>query len=149
MPLRIMVLHGPNIDQLGDPQYHVSGVIGGALTLETLSQHIRKKADALGVEIFERQSNHEGALIDFVHEHTGKLDGIMINPAGLSGYGNALRQAIFDQKVPVACVHFGNSLSWDPNIFIEAKFFVAGLGWRSYIAALEAMTVYLQQGHLD
>ncbi len=99
--MKILVLHGPNLNVLGQrdsSQYGVKTLdeINQELLMIAVKQHIT-------LEIF--QSNHEGALIDTIQKSRGVVDGILINPGALTHYGYSLRDALEDSKLPIVEVH--------------------------------------------
>ena len=90
------------------------------------------------------QSNHEGALVDFLHKHIDTAAGAILNPAGLTQFGVSLHDAIKTMPFPVIEVHISNRHAreeWRHHSIISsaAKATVEGLGWRSYIEALRAV----------
>jgi len=96
----------------------------------------------LGLEIF--QSNHEGALIDKLHERIDSAAGALVNPAGLTQHGVPLHDAIKAMPFPVLEVHMSNIAArepWRAHSIISPAVHgtVQGLGWRSYTAALRAL----------
>ena len=99
--MRILVVNGPNLNMLGKrDQSHY-----GSKTLDEINTAIAERASELDVEIFYFQSNHEGALIDYIQEQTAGSDGIIINPGALTHYGLSLMDALIDAKLPVVEVH--------------------------------------------
>src|SRR5436853_5508893 len=103
-PMRMLVLHGPNLDLLGrrEPQIY------GTMTLAEINQRLQALARSLEVELVIVQSNHEGALVDALHEHIDKAAGAVINPAGLTQHGVSLHDAIKAMPFPVLEVHLSN-----------------------------------------
>lgn len=103
-PLRILVLHGPNLNRLGkrEPQVY------GTMTLAELNQHIRDVAATLNVNTTELQSNHEGVLIDALHAADGGFDGIVFNPGAFTHYSYALRDAVASIRPPCVEVHLSD-----------------------------------------
>ena len=136
----ILVLHGPNLNALGwrNPEHY------GTLTLDDVNRLIGERAAMVGVEVECLQSNHEGALIDFLQERRGRIDGVVINAGALTHYGLALKDALTDAGVPVIEVHLSNihaRESWRRHSVLAdtVRGQIAGLGWRGYTAAVEAM----------
>ena len=139
-PMRILVLHGPNLNLFGrrEPQIY------GTMTLAEINQRLEALARSLKVELVIVQSNHEGALVDALHEHMDKAAGAVINPAGLTQHGVSLHDAIKAMPFPVIEVHMSNIAAreqWRHHSIISsaAKGTIQGLGWRSYAAALRVL----------
>ncbi len=138
--MKILLINGPNLNNLGkrDP------TIYGSKTLADIEGLVKKRAQELKVDIETFQSNSEGALIDFIQQHTQGANGIIINPGALSHYGLSLRDALEDTKLPIIEVHLSNihAREWFRHrsiIASIAKAQITGLGWRGYIAALESL----------
>jgi 3-dehydroquinate dehydratase-2 len=138
--MRILVLHGPNLNLFGrrEPQIY------GTMTLAQINQRLEALARELEVELVIVQSNHEGALVDALHEHIDKAAGAVINPAGLTQHGVSLHDAIKAMPFPVIEVHMSNIAAreeWRHHSIISsaAKGTIQGLGWRSYAAALRVL----------
>lgn len=100
----IWVINGPNLNLLGIRE---PGIYG-SLSLQGIEDRLRKVADNAGIEITFFQSNHEGAIIDRIHEAMGQADGILLNPGALTHYSYAVRDAISSVKVPTVEVHLSN-----------------------------------------
>jgi len=139
-PMRILVLHGPSLNLFGrrEPQIY------GTLTLAEINQRLEALARELEVELVIVQSNHEGALVDALHEHMDQAAGAVINPAGLTQHGVSLHDAIKAMPFPVIEVHMSNLAAreeWRHRSIISsaAKGTIQGLGWRSYAAALRVL----------
>lgn len=139
--MRVLVIQGPNLNLLGerDPSIY------GALSLEALHDHLRKRAAELEIEIAFYQSNSEGALIDFLQQQAHQVSGIIINPGALTHYGLALREALADTKLPFVEVHLSNIHAredWRRRSVVAeiALGQISGLGWHGYIAALNFLT---------
>jgi 3-dehydroquinate dehydratase-2 len=144
--MRILVLHGPNLNLLGrrEPQLY------GSVTLEELDARLRALAGELGVELVIEQSNHEGELLDLLHRHIDSAAGALLNPAGLTQHGVSLHDAIKAMPFPVIEVHITNIAAREPwrhgsIIAPAARGTVQGLGWRSYGAALRALVEILRE----
>jgi len=138
--MKILVLHGPNLNLLGRREPHIYG----KMTLDELNQRLKKLAGELQVELAIVQSNHEGDLVDALHKHMDEAAGAIVNPAGLTQHGVSLHDAIKTMPFPVIEVHISNRHSreeWRGHSIISpaAKGTVEGLGWRSYTAALRAL----------
>jgi len=144
--MKILVLHGPNLNLLGrrEPQIY------GAMTLAEINRKLEDLAKELRVELTVFQSNHEGALVDMLHKHIDEAAGALLNPAGLTQFGVSLHDAIKTMPFPVIEVHISNRHTreeWRGHSIISpaVKGTVEGLGWRSYTAALRALVEILQE----
>jgi len=138
--MKILVLHGPNLNLLGRREPHVYG----SMTLADVNRKLKALARELKVELVVFQSNQEGLLVDLLHKHIDDAAGALINPAGLTQYGVSLHDAIKTMPFPVIEVHISNRHAreeWRHHSIISsaAKGTVEGLGWRSYTAALRAL----------
>jgi len=138
--MRILVIHGPNLNILGKREKSIYG----EKTLDEIDALLRKEAQALNVEVVTFQSNHEGALIDFIQEQADSAQGIIINPGALTHYGFSLLDALVDSKLPVIEVHLSNIYhreEWRARSVIApiAEEQIIGLGWRGYMTALQVL----------
>lgn len=144
--MKILVLHGPNLNLFGRREPHIYGT----MTLAEINQKLEALARELKTELIVFQSNHEGALVDMLHKHMDDVQGALINPAGLTQYGVSVHDAIKAMPFPVIEVHMSNIAAreeWRHHSIISsaAKGTVQGLGWRSYTAALRALVETLQE----
>lgn len=138
--MKILVLHGPNLNLFGRREPHIYGTT----TLAQINDRIDALAVELGVEVAKIQSNHEGVLIDFLHQHIDDAQGALVNPAGLTQHGVPLHDAIKAMPFPVVEVHMSNIAAreaWRTHSIISpaVKGTVQGLGPHSYLAALRAL----------
>lgn len=138
--MRILVLHGPNLNLFGRREPHIYGTT----TLAQIDDMLGRLAAELGVTLATLQSNHEGALIDFLHEHIDKADGALVNPAGLTQHGVPLHDAIKAMPFPVIEVHMSNIAAretWRHHSIISpaVKGTIQGLGRHSYLQGLRAI----------
>jgi 3-dehydroquinate dehydratase II len=144
--MKILVLHGPNLNLFGRREPHIYGT----MTLAEIDERIRALAGELGVEVETFQSNHEGALLDKLHERMDEVQGCVINPAALTQHGVGLHDAIKAMPFPVVEVHMSNIHAreeWRRHSIVSpaAKAVVAGFGWRSYTAAFRALVEQLKE----
>jgi 3-dehydroquinate dehydratase II len=137
---RILVLHGPNLNKLGkrDPNIY------GRTTLAEINDRLRAHGAELGYEVVTFQSNHEGALIDSMQEEAPNIVGIVINPGGLTHTSYSLRDALKDTDRPIIEIHMSNvhareAFRHESLIAPICVAQIAGLGWRGYLHALEAL----------
>jgi 3-dehydroquinate dehydratase-2 len=138
--MKILVLHGPNLNLLGRREPHIYG----ATTLGDVNAKLESLARELQVTLVVLQSNHEGALVDALQKHMDDAAGAIINPGGLTQHGVSLHDAIRAMPFPVIEVHMTNRHAreeWRGHSIISpaVKGMVEGLGWRSYTAALRAL----------
>jgi 3-dehydroquinate dehydratase-2 len=138
--MKILVLHGPNLNLFGRREPHIYGTT----TLAEINERLQTLARELKVELDVLQSNHEGVLVDFFHKHMDSAAGAILNPAGLTQHGVSLHDAIKAMPFPVIEVHMSNIAAreeWRHHSIISSavKGTVQGLGWRSYAMALRAV----------
>ena len=139
--MKILVLHGPNLNLFGRREPHIYGTT----TLAQINDMLAKLAGELGVTLETIQSNHEGALIDFLHQHIDTAQGALVNPAGLTQHGVPLHDAIKAMPFPVVEVHMSNLATREPwrhhSIISPAvKGTIQGFGPRSYLQGLRVVT---------
>ncbi len=145
--MRILVLHGPNLNLLGirEPQLY------GTASLDEINKRIMQWANREGIEADIRQSNLEGELVTWIQEAIGRYQGIVINPAAYTHTSIALRDAIVSAGIPTVEVHLSNIYRREP--FRHQSFIagvavgqVSGFGSDSYLLGLQAIVEHLRKG---
>ena len=144
--MKILVLHGPNLNLFGRREPHIYGTT----TLPEINDKLRALAAKLEVQVELFQSNHEGGLIDKLHENIDSAQGALVNPAGLTQYGVPLHDAIKAMPFPVLEVHMSNIAAreeWRRHSIISpaVRATIQGLGWRSYTAGFAALVEMLRE----
>jgi 3-dehydroquinate dehydratase II len=145
-PLNVLVLHGPNLNLLG---LREPGIYG-SLSLVEINRQLEAEGQKLAVTVSTMQSNHEGVLVDAIHDALGKHQGILINAGAYTHTSVALRDAIAAVNLPTVEVHLSNIYkreefrhhSYIAPIAIGQ---ISGFGSQSYILGLQALVHYLIQ----
>ena len=143
--MNVLLINGPNLNMLGQRDESLYG----SMKIADIVKKIKVMSVELGVQLDYYQSNHEGDLVDHIQSSSSESDGIIINPGALTHYGLSLRDALLDAQLPVIEVHLSNihareeyrRMSVVTSLSVGQ---VAGLGWKGYIYALEAMVEYLR-----
>ncbi len=143
--VRMLLLHGPNLNILGRRRPEVYG----RTTMKQINEMVRARAEELGWEILVFQSNHEGGLIDYLQAHGDECDGVIINPGALTHYGLSLRDALEAVEAPVVEVHLTNVHTREEfrrtSVISPVTLGqVVGFGPGGYIAALDLLVAYVQ-----
>jgi len=142
--LYILVLHGPNLNLLGQRE---PGVYGSA-TLNDINKLLEREAQALQVKVSIQQSNHEGVLVDAIHSMLGHHQGLLINAGAYTHTSVAIRDAIASVNIPAVEVHLSNIYrreAFRHHSFIAAVAIgqISGFGSESYRLGLQALVTYL------
>jgi 3-dehydroquinate dehydratase-2 len=141
----VLVLHGPNLNLLGTREPEIYG----HLTLADINRDLQTLGEAWEARIEAKQSNHEGQLIDWIHAARDQVQGIVINPGGLTHTSVALRDAISGVGLPCVEVHLSNIHKREPfrHVSMTAAVCVGsvlGFGPNSYALGLRALLDYLR-----
>ena len=143
--MNVLLINGPNLNMLGQRDESLYG----SMKIADIVKKIKVMSVELGVQLDYYQSNDEGGLVDHIQSSSPESDGIIINPGALTHYGLSLRDALLDAQLPVIEVHLSNihareeyrRMSVVTSLSVGQ---VAGLGWKGYKYALEAMVEYLR-----
>lgn len=140
MNRKILIMHGPNLNLLGERE---PGIYGDT-NFETVNQHLMAYAQSLGLDAEVFQSNHEGALIDKLHESRKEFAGVVLNAGAYTHYSYAIADAIKAIKIPVIEVHISNIFARDAfrsNSVIApvCAGSISGFGLLSYDLAVQAL----------
>ncbi len=140
MAQRILLLNGPNLNLLGTREPEIYG----GETLQDVERKVTAAAATHGLAVEFLQSNHEGVLIDAIHEARGNADAIIINPGGLTHTSVALRDALSGVEMPVVEVHISNihrreEFRHHSYISAVAEASIVGAGTHGYVLAVELL----------
>ena len=146
-PRGVLALHGPNLNLLGTRE---PGIYG-SVTLADIDRRLQAEGERLGLAVRCLQSNHEGALIDALHEARAWAAGVLFNPGGYTHTSVALRDAIVAARLPVVEIHLSNTEAREPfrhksMVAAVCVGTVRGFGWRSYLLGLQALAGVLDAG---
>jgi 3-dehydroquinate dehydratase-2 len=143
--MRLLLVNGPNLNTLGDRE----ALIYGTTTLAEIEAAVAARAAALGAEALAFQSNHEGAIIDWLQREKAAAHGIVINAGALTHTSIALRDAIAGAALPTVEVHISNV--WKREPFRHESFLspvvngvIAGLGVQGYLLAVDALVTIIK-----
>ncbi len=144
---KVLVIHGPNLNLLGEREPSVYG----SMTLAEIDRRLQALARAEEASVETFQSNHEGAIIDRVHTARGRYDAIVINAGALTHYSFAIRDAIAAIALPVIEVHLSNIHARDAfrHTSVIAPVVdgqIVGLGLHSYLLGLRAALALVERG---
>ena len=138
--LKVLVLHGPNLNMLGEREPEIYG----HKSLDELNERLNEISQDLGINLLTEQSNYEGKLIELLQEARKWADGVIFNPGGYTHTSVALRDTIAGIEIPVIEVHLSNvdaresfrRISYLSPVCLGR---ISGFGWRSYSLALQAL----------
>lgn len=144
--MKILVLHGPNLNLLGTREPEVYG----SMMLADINTRLMELGKEFGAELKCSQSNHEGALIDALQDAQTWADGVVFNPGGYTHTSVALRDAIAAMTIPVIEVHLSNVYAREEFrhtslISGVCKGKITGFGWRSYTLGLRVLAETLKE----
>ncbi len=144
--MRILVIHGPNLNLLGKREPEIYG----STTIDEINTLLKKEAKTLGADVEFSQSNSEGEIVNTIQEAMESFDGIVINPAAYTHTSVAIRDAIASTAIPTIEVHISNIFrreDFRKKSFISGVSIgvVSGLGIDSYLLGLRGMVSYLKK----
>jgi 3-dehydroquinate dehydratase II len=144
--IKILVLHGPNLNMLGTREPEIYG----KTTLEQINDRLRGLAANLNSEVEPFQSNSEGELIDIIQKKSAEIGGMIINLGAYTHYSLALRDAISGLAKPTIEVHLSNIYARESfrhtSVTVPVcRGLITGLGWRGYLLALEALVALIRE----
>ncbi len=139
MSLKVLVIHGPNLNLLGSREEDIYG----STDLDSINKELEKQAKEKGVQLETYQSNHEGEIVDKIGEAQKKFDVLILNPAAYTHTSIAIRDAILAIQTPVIEVHLSNIYQREEfrhksMISPVSQGQICGFGPNSYYLALEA-----------
>ncbi len=143
--MKVLIVNGPNLNLLGEREPEIYG----SETLADVNHFIAEHSESQGLDLQFFQSNHEGAIIDYLQSHRKSAAGVVINPGGLTHYSIALRDAIAGCQVPTVEVHISDvhareafrQVSMVTDVCIQQ---ISGLGKNGYIEGVKALKRHWQ-----
>ena len=138
--MELLVLHGPNLNLLGKREPEIYG----SESIDDIQKLIEQYAKSKNTEIIFKQTNHEGELIEMIHDARKKSDGLIINPAGYTHTSVAIYDALLSLNIPIIEVHISNiykreKFRHSSYVSMAANSVISGFGIDGYIFALESM----------
>jgi 3-dehydroquinate dehydratase-2 len=145
MAKSILLINGVNLNLLGTREPHIYG----STTLLQVVEQAKQQAGSLSIQLEDIQSNHEGVIINRIHEARGKIDAIVINPGAFTHTSVALRDALLGVDVPFIEVHVTNihkreTFRNHSYLSDKAEAVICGLGVYGYTAAIEYAAKHLK-----
>ena len=136
----IYILNGPNLNLLGEREPEIYG----SESIDDIQKLIEQYAKSKNTEIIFKQTNHEGELIEMIHDARKKSDGLIINPAGYTHTSVAIYDALLSLEIPIIEVHISNiykreKFRHSSYVSMAANSVISGFGIDGYIFALESM----------
>ena len=138
--MRVLVVHGPNLNLLGERQPEIYG----SQSLADIDAQLLQEGKRLDLDVRAMQSNSEGAIIDALHAARTEYDAVVINPGAYAHYSYAIADAIASLRIPVVEVHLTNIAAREPHRRVSVTAAacvgsVSGFGARSYLLALRSV----------
>jgi 3-dehydroquinate dehydratase-2 len=141
---KILVVHGPNLNMLGEREPDIYG----HQSLDEIDARLQAIGDKLGIDVETFQSNHEGVIVEKIQQAAGTCDGMLINPAAYTHTSIAIRDALALLSIPIVEIHLSNIYKREPfrhksmiADVVDAR--IAGFGPDSYVLALEGLAKML------
>ncbi len=142
--MRIAVIHGPNLSQLGKREPEVYGTA----TLADINSALKELGAKLGAEVESFQSNSEGQILDFIEEASARVDGFLVNPGGLTHTSITLRDGLVGVELPFVEVHLSNTAGRErfrkhSYLAPVAEGVIIGFGIESYLLGLRGIVAHI------
>ena len=142
--LKILVIHGPNLNMLGKREPEIYG----HQTLDEINERLKIRAGEMGLHIETLQTNHEGEILDQIQQAEEGFDGLLINPAAYTHTSIAIRDALAMLTIPVVEIHLSNiykreSFRHTSLISSIVRAQISGFGPQGYLLALEGLAKML------